>query len=74
MKKKTMIVLSAAGVCIIAALAIVLVTLLRGSGPLAPQPKTFQEGTTVNGVDVSGLDAEGPPGHWPSGPTNTPSP
>lgn len=62
MKKKTMIVLSAGGACIIVALAIVLVCMLRGIGPLAPQPKNFQEGTTVNGVDVSGLDVEGAAG------------
>ena len=43
--------------------------------PLAPQPKNFQEGTTVNGVDVSGLDAQGAAGaHERMGRMTTPSP
>lgn len=60
MKKKTMIALTAGGVCIIAALAIVLGVLLKsGKSPLPVANQNFLSGTTVNGVDVSGLDAEG---------------
>ena len=60
MKKKTMIALTAGGACIIVALAIVLVCLLRnGKSPLPAEDPGFLAGTTINGVDVSGLDAEG---------------
>lgn len=58
MKKQTLTILIAGGVCLIAALAIILVTLLRSNGVLPNPGKLFLDGTTVNGVDVSGLDAE----------------
>lgn len=58
MKKRTLGILIAVGVCIIAALAIILVSLLRSNGVLSAPGKTFLQGTTVNGIDVSGMDAE----------------
>ena len=58
MKKRTLGILVAVGVCIIAALAIILVSLLRSNGVLPAPGKTFLQGTTVNGIDVSGMDAE----------------
>lgn len=59
MKRAHFIALVSGGVCLIAALAVVLAVMLSRSGGLSPAGKTFLEGTTLNGVDVSGLDAEG---------------
>ena len=58
MKRRTLGILIAVGVCIIAALAIILVSLLWSNGVLSAPGKTFLQGTTVNGIDVSGMDAQ----------------
>lgn len=58
MKRSQLIALIAGGVCVIAALAVILGMMLLRGGVFSQAGRAFLEGTTVNGTDVSGLDAQ----------------